>query len=450
LAIKKIIKDYRSGVKEDSYKGKYLKNLSSSFILNIGSVIISYLTNLVLTNITDKAEYGAYVAINNVANILALFAPMGLNILILRQLPEYKAKEEYGLIKGINRFSIVSIFIFSTIITLLAILVFSNFNLIHGIKNNSYIIIGLSCVPLLSLLGYFQGVLNGLKHIGKSLISEKIIRPLLLAAGSAVLFFIFSDLNGIDLLSIFLVASIVVLVIAFYLMQRGLKQEIPNHRAQYNRMSWLKQGWLFVPLSALSIINSRIDIQMIGMLMNEKDALDNIALFNVANKAAQGLSLGLLISNYVLGPSASELYHTGQKERLQNIVSKTSRMVLLLSLPLFIGLIAGGFWLLGLYGPGYNEGYTTMLILIGGQFVNVAAGPVGYLLIMTKNEKYTIIGMGVSVVLNIVLNLLLIGDYGIEGVAVATSVSLATWNLIMLYYLMKKTGLNPTAIKING
>ena len=129
-----------------------------------------------LTNITDKAEYGAYVGINNMANMLALFAPMGLNILILRQLPEYKAKENYGLIKGFNRFSILSIFIFSTIITLIAILVFTNFDLIHGVKNKNYIVIGLCCVPLLSLLGYFQGVLNGLKHIGKALIGEKIIR----------------------------------------------------------------------------------------------------------------------------------------------------------------------------------------------------------------------------------------------------------------------------------
>ena len=450
MAIKKIIQNYRSGVKEDSYKGKYLKNLSSSFILNIGAVIITYLTNLVLTNITDKAEYGAYVGINNMANMLALFAPMGLNILILRQLPEYKAKENYGLIKGFNRFSILSIFIFSTLITLIAILVFTNFDLIHGVKNKNYIVIGLCCVPLLSLLGYFQGVLNGLKHIGKALIGEKIIRPLLIAAGSTLLFFLYANPDGGDLLSVFLVSSIIVLAIAYYLMQRGLKQEVPNHQAEYQRLSWIKQGWLFVPLSALSVINSRIDIQMIGMIMSEKEALNSIALFNVANKAAMGLGLGLLISNYVLGPSASELFHTGQQERLQNIVTKTSRIVMLLSLPLFLGLIFGGYWLLGLYGPGYNEAYPTLLILIFGQFVNVATGAVGYLLILTKNEKYTIIGMGVSVVINISLNLMLIGDYGIEGVAVATALSLAAWNLIMLYYLVKKTGINPTPFKFNG
>lgn len=450
MAIKKIIKDYRSGIKEDSYKGKYLKNLSSSFLLNIGSVVIVYFTNLVLTNVTDENEYGAYTSISNWASIVALFAPMGLNTLILRQLPEYKAKEKYGFIKGINRFSTISILIFSSIISIVAIIIFTNFNLIHGITNNNYIIVGFCCVPLLALLAYFQSVLNALKHIGKSLMGEKIIRPILIAGGSALLFFMYASPDGGDLINLFFISGIIVLFIAYYLMQRGIKQEIPHHNAEYERMSWLRQGWMFVPISALSVINARVDISMIGFLMDDKTALREIAHFNVANKAAQGLSLGLLISNYVLGPSAAELFYTGQKERLQNIVSKTSKMVLLLSLPLFIGLITVGFWLLGLYGKGYNEGYTTMLILSAGQFVNVASGPVGYLLLMTKNEKYTIIGMGTSLVLNILLNLLLISDYGIEGVAVATSVSLATWNLIMLYFLMKKTGLNSTAFSFNG
>ena len=54
--------------------------------------------------------------------------------------------------------------------------------------------------------------------------------------------------------------------------------------------------------------------------------------------------------------------------------------------------------------------------------------------------------MGVSVVMNILLNILLIKDYGIEGVAIATAVSMAAWNLIMLYYLRKKTGINPLPV----
>jgi len=102
--------------------------------------------------------------------------------------------------------------------------------------------------------------------------------------------------------------------------------------------------------------------------------------------------------------------------------------------------------MLSWYGEGYEDSYVTMVILLCGQFVNVFAGSVGYLLIVSKNEKYSFIGMGVSVVMNILLNILLIKDYGIEGVAIATAVSMAAWNLIMLYYLRKKTGINPLPV----
>lgn len=442
----KLLNKYTSAAKENSFKGKYLKNLSSSFILNVGSIILTYATNLILTNVTSKAEYGAYVAVNNLAAMVAMFAPMGLHVLVLRQFSEYKNNQQFGFIKGMNHFSSIFIFISSTILALATYFISQHFEIIHGIENQWYLIVGLCSVPFIALMTYHQAVMGSIQHTGKSLLGEKIIRPLLLAIGSFIIFQ-FAIPTGGDLINLYFIASVLVFFITWRLLQRGLRFEIPgNHPKEYDGVNWLRQGWVFVPLSVLSIINSRIDLQMIGMLMSEKDALDNIALYNVASKAAQGVSLGLIIANYVLGPSAAELFYSNQKERLQNIVTKTARLVCLISLPLILLLIVFGKWMLSWYGEGYEDSYVTMVILLCGQFVNVFAGSVGYLLIVSKNEKYSFIGMGVSVLMNIVLNIVLIKDYGIEGVAIATAVSMAAWNLIMLYYLRKKTGINPLPV----
>lgn len=448
MALGNLINKYTSATQENSFKGKYLKNLSSSFILNVGSIILTYATNLVLTNITSKAEYGAYVAVNNLAAIVAMFAPMGLHVLVLRQFSEYKSNQQFGFIKGMNHFSSIFIFISSTTLALATYYISQHYEIINGIENQEYLILGLCSVPFIALMTYHQAVMGSIQHTGKSLLGEKIIRPVLLALGSFLIALIATPTGG-DLITLFLIASIIVFVINWFLMRRGLSFELPgNHAKEYDRINWLRQGWVFVPLSVLSIINSRIDVQMIGMLMNEKDALDNIALYNVASKAAQGVSLALIIANYVLGPSAAELFYSNQKERLQNIVTKTARLVCLISIPVILLLILFGKWLLSWYGEGYDESYLTMVILLCGQFVNVFSGSVGYLLIVSKNEKYSFIGMAVSVVMNIILNIWLIKDYGIEGVAIATAVSMAAWNLIMLYYLRKKTGINPLPIKI--
>ncbi len=442
--VRSLFNKYTAATKEKSFKGKYLKNLSSSFILNVGSILITYLTNLILTNITNKAEYGAYVAVNNLASIIALFAPLGLSTLVIRQIGEYKSGKQFALIKGMNHFSAWFIFTSSAILSFLTYLACVHFDLIKGLDNPVYLIIGLSTVPFLALMSYHQAVLSALQHTGKALLGEKIIRPILLAAGSALIFYFYGLPDGGDLINLFLIACIIVFLINYSLMRRGLKFEIPEgHGKEYDKLNWIKQGWIFVPISMLSVINAKIDVQMIGMLMDKGIALDKIAVYNVANKAAQGVSLALLIANYVLGPSVAELYYSNEMDRLQNVVTKTAKLVTLITIPPVIILIIFGKWLLGLYGEGYEEGYTSMIILTIGQFINVFTGSVGYLLLVTKNEKYSFWGMGISVVLNIALNYLLIDEYGIEGVSFATALAIAAWNFIMLYYLLKKTGINP-------
>ena len=49
-----------------------------------------------------------------------------------------------------------------------------------------------------------------------------------------------------------------------------------------------------------------------------------------------------------------------------------------------------------------------------------------------------IIGLGAF--LNIVLNLLLIPQWGIIGAALAATISLASWNIILAIYIFRKTG----------
>ena len=76
-----------------------------------------------------------------------------------------------------------------------------------------------------------------------------------------------------------------------------------------------------------------------------------------------------------------------------------------------------------------------------GQFVNIMCGSVGYFLTMTGEQKAFnyIIFMGGGV--NILLNLLLIPKYGIDGAAAASFVSTCLWNIAALKYIKNKYNL---------
>ena len=77
-------------------------------------------------------------------------------------------------------------------------------------------------------------------------------------------------------------------------------------------------------------------------------------------------------------------------------------------------------------------------------------GPVGLLLNMTGHERETAKGVAISAVLNMVLNFLLIPRWGITGAAVATTVSMIAWNLLLAWQVNTKLTIQPTIFGKTG
>lgn len=97
------------------------------------------------------------------------------------------------------------------------------------------------------------------------------------------------------------------------------------------------------------------------------------------------------------------------------------------------------------FGSLYETAYIPLIILLVGQLINSGAGSVGLLLNMSGYERETARGMMVAAVLNVVLNLLLIPLWGINGSSLATSVSLIVWNVLLWWAVRKRLGINSLA-----
>jgi O-antigen/teichoic acid export membrane protein len=64
---------------------------------------------------------------------------------------------------------------------------------------------------------------------------------------------------------------------------------------------------------------------------------------------------------------------------------------------------------------------------------------------MTRHERDTAKGLAVSAILNVVLNLLLVPLLGIIGAAMATALSLITWNVLLWWAVRQRLGINSLA-----
>ena len=67
-------------------------------------------------------------------------------------------------------------------------------------------------------------------------------------------------------------------------------------------------------------------------------------------------------------------------------------------------------------------------------------------MILTGKQKQAAYVLGVSATLNIILNFLLIPNYGIEGAALATALILILWNVTLAIYIKKTINLSSTIL----
>ena len=67
---------------------------------------------------------------------------------------------------------------------------------------------------------------------------------------------------------------------------------------------------------------------------------------------------------------------------------------------------------------------------------------------MTGLESITAKIILFSILLNIFLNFILISYLQINGAAIATAITIASSNILMLYFSYKETGINPSPIRL--
>jgi len=110
-------------------------------------------------------------------------------------------------------------------------------------------------------------------------------------------------------------------------------------------------------------------------------------------------------------------------------VKHSTLLMFLTSLPVLIAILVFPSFLLGIFGEDFTAGKTALLILAFGQFFSTISGSVINILNMSNRQKTARNIIAICTFINVVLNLILIPIYGINGAAIATATSTILWNL---------------------
>jgi len=189
--------------------------------------------------------------------------------------------------------------------------------------------------------------------------------------------------------------------------------------------------------SLVFILISWIDRLVIGVARPEQD----IAVYDIAAKLSILVSFNLDAINSILAPKIARFYSQGLKKRMEDTINFSVAISSIIALTIFSVLYFFDDFLLGLFGSEYIAGKYVLLYLSLGQLFNCLMGSVGTILQMTGNQKTYRRIMLEGLIVNILLNIILVGIMGIEGAAIATACSLIFWNVKGAYMVHKKLSL---------
>ncbi|MEY2566112.1 MAG: hypothetical protein QOE35_641 [Actinomycetota bacterium] len=169
---------------------------------------------------------------------------------------------------------------------------------------------------------------------------------------------------------------------------------------------------------------------------------DQVALFGTASRVAFTVVLPFGLVTAVLPPIIAELWARRETARLEEVLRTVAGVVLLpVSLVSLVLLVFGGRLLSFAFGGFYGHGATALVLLVAGYWVNALAGACGEVLMMTGHQRTM---MGVTLLSVAVLTAgcqLVVGPYGVNGVAAVTGASFVLQNALMMAAARRQCGL---------
>lgn len=410
-----------------------------SFIIQGSGAVMLLFVEILLARLLGVNQFGIYATVSAWVYLLGLVGTLGLNQLLLRFVPAYLARDDLGSLKGVIKRAnlwagLASVLIFFLGATVLLVLKIDDALFLP-------FVLALTSIPFLVLSSLRQAVLRGLGKFMHALLPEFILRPLIFIIFlGCYVFFSWQYLTAIKALVLSLFSTCIAFVVGAFWQHKYLPAQVKNSVAVYHDREWYAVAMSMLLIVGLNLISVRIDVVMLGMISGVSD----VGVYSAASRIADVIVFGLVSANTVVVPMIASHYSSGRHVEMQSMVKLAARGILLFTAPLAFLILIFGREILGLFGSAFSVGYYALAILVVGQFASVLSGPVGSIMMMTGHQKSAAKMAGISAVINLSLNVILIPPFGMMGAATSTAISLMALNFLMLNFVRKTLLLEPT------
>lgn len=429
----------------------------TSFIVFIGiflSKIFTYVYRIIIARTFGGEIYGLFSLTLMIFGFFAAFSTFGLQRGLLRYVSLYRGKNEKEKIKYILNFSLKFLLIV-TIFSGALLFLFSeiiSINIFHNEGLTIFLRLFAIFVPILVFSAIFHAILRAYEKI--SLYS--FIGNILLTFTQLIfiIIFIFFGLKKGAIIFSYNLGILAMLVASFLFCKYKLpevfgKPKIEKKEKKKITNELFSYSWPIMFLGLIMSLFSWMDSFAIGFF---KTAVE-VGVYNAAVPIALLLGTVPALFLQLFFPLITKEYSKKNFGLIEQLSKQIGKWIFVLNLPfiiimfLFPGAIINLF-----FGSEYIAAANSLRMLsIGFFFYSIFILSENFLSMMGKS-KTILLNLIIASTVNIILNLILVPRYGINGAAFSTMLSYIIWSLLSFFvarHYISITPLRRSMIKIS-
>lgn len=418
-------------------------NSGSNILKLFVSMAIPFLMTPFYLRVLGDTIYGIWVVVLSIIGQMGLLE-MGVQPAVTKLVAEYNSVNDYGKIRGV----VSTAFLFYCVIGTLVILgcwIISYFFLSHLISDQTQIELAETILTLsgvifaLQLVSYvFGGMLLGIQ---KFHIKNFLNITLMIITNVTIYVFLSGGYGIVSLLVITLLSNLLTIFTSFIACKK-LYAPFTLSLSHISKSSFSRLfGFASKVFTSASLrrIAYNADVMIISYYLSPAMA----TVFSIPQRLLRHVQEMVWALTAVFLPVFSHLDKKNDLKGLQFFYLNYSRYLIIIVSPILAALTVYGLPFISIWvGETYaQEGKFVFFILLGYLFIQLLQPLDFRLFIGTDKLKVVVRLSALSSALNITLSLVLIQNYGINGIAFATLVSYSVLRIFLLFFASRYYGI---------
>ncbi len=191
--------------------------------------------------------------------------------------------------------------------------------------------------------------------------------------------------------------------------------------------------------AAIEILLEWADVVVVGVFASPAEA----GVYAVVTRCARAGEVVQQAARVAVGPAISAASARGDRDLVGRLYGVVTAAMVWAAWPFYAVLAVFAEPVLSIFGPGFASGATSLRVLAVAMAVATAAGAVQSVLLMAGRSSWQLADKAGALGLDVLLLVLLVPHWGIEGAAVAWAVTIVVDTLVVAFQVQVLMGVRP-------